>query len=156
MTALTVLGIAVAAVLTPITISMQQKSRAMKQTLAVVLAEQLIEECVAQDNWSWDAEWPALGPTSDEPWRDMYDERSDYHNVTETAGSFGTVYGTRLGSSSFPANMTRTVHAQYFHLPGQRTFYTYDVMMLTVRVYDGDEELVTLRRLITNPDHVWP
>jgi prepilin-type N-terminal cleavage/methylation domain-containing protein len=156
MVALVILGVAVAAILTPINVAIQQKTRAMKQTLAVLLAEQLIEECVSKSTWSYDAEWPTLGPSAGETWRNVYDERSDYHNVTETADKFGTVKGPRLAAADFPPNMTRRMWAQYLYLPGERDFYTYDVMMLTVRVYDGNEELVTLRRLITNPDHVYP
>ena len=156
MVALAVLGIAVGAVITPIGASIDQKRRAMKQSLAVVLAEQLIEECVARQVWSLDAEWPTLGPSGDESWRTLYDERSDYHGVSEDAGQFGVVHGPRLAAADFPPNMRRTATAQYLFLPGERTFYTWDVMMLTVRVYDGDQELVTLRRLITNPDHEWP
>lgn len=156
MIALAILGMAMGAILTPIDAAIQQKTRAMKQTMAVMLAEQFIEECVSQDLWSHDAEWPTLGPSGDETWRDDYDEVSDYHHVTETADQFGVVHGMQLGAAEFPPHMTRSVWAQYLHLSGERTFYTYDVMMLTVRVYDGDEELVTLRRLIWNNDHVLP
>lgn len=156
MVALAVLGIAIGAILTPINVAIEQKTRAAKQTVAVLLAEQFIEECVSQDLWSHEAEWPDLGPSGDEHWRTAYDEVSDYHNVTETPDQFGAVHGARLDADQFPPQMTRRVWAQYLHLPGERTFYTYDVVMLTVRVYDADEELVTLRRLIWNPDHVWP
>ena len=121
-----------------------------------MLAEQLIEECVAHALWSYDAEWPSLGPTSEEPWRNHYDEISDYHNLTESPGKFGTVFGSRLPASDFAPNLTRRVCAQYFHLSGEYTSYTYDFMMLTVRVYDGDEELVTRRRVIWNDDHTLP
>mgnify|MGYP001199814767 CR=1 FL=1 len=154
--ALAILGIAIGAIVTPIEITIQQKARAAKQTVAVLLAEQLIEECVAHDLWSYDAEWPSLGPTSEEPWRNAYDEISDYHNVKETPGQFGTIHGVRLSAADFAPNLTRRVWAQYFYLPGEYTAYTYDFMMLTVRVYDGDEELVTLRRVIWNDDHTLP
>ncbi len=153
--ALVVLGIAIAAILTPITAAIEQKRRAMKQTVATLLAEQAIDEWVAQDRWSYD-EWAVLGPSGDEPWRDNYDERSDYHDVEETGGDFGTVFGERLDASEFAPNLRRTLWLQTFHLPGERDFYPWDVMMLTVRVYDGDEELVTLRRILTNEDHPWP
>jgi prepilin-type N-terminal cleavage/methylation domain-containing protein len=155
LTALTVLGVAVAAILTPVTGAIEQKSRAMKQALAVLLAEQLIEECVSQQRWSYD-EWPVLGPSAGEVWRDKYDEVVDYHDLTETSDQFGTVFGDMLGSADFPPNLTRRVWMQYHYLPGQNTLYTPDIMLLTVRVHDGDEELVTLRRLIKDPNHVWP
>lgn len=155
-TALAVLGIAVGAILTPMTVAIEQKTRAMKQTQAVILAEQLIEECCSQTLWSYDAQWPTLGPSPEETWRNVYDEVVDYHNFSETPEQFGPVYGPTLQTSDFPPNMRRSVWMQEYYLPGQRTFYTPSVMMLTVRVYDGDEELVTLRRLITDPNHVWP
>ena len=92
MTALVVLSIAVGALLTPMTVAIEQKTRAMKQTLAVILAEELIEECVSQDLWSYD-EWAVLGPSGDELGRDVYDEVSDYHDVVETSDQFGSIYG---------------------------------------------------------------
>lgn len=155
LTALTVLSVAVAAILTPVGAAIEQKNRSAKQALAVLLAEQLIEECVSQQLWSND-DWPALGPSAGEVWRDQYDEVVDYHGVTETSDQFGTLFGDQLGSADFPVNMTRKMWMQYYYLPGQRTFYTPDIMLLTVRVYDGDEELVTLRRLVKDPDHIWP
>jgi len=155
MTALAVLGIAVAALLTPTTVAIEQKTRAMKQTQAVILAEQLIEECASQTLWSYD-EWPVLGPSGDEPWRTVYDEVSDYHNVTETPAEFGPIYGPVTASSDFPPNLSRSMWMQYYYLPGERDFYPPDFMLLTVRVYDGDEELVTLRRLVRNPNHDKP
>ena len=154
MVALTVVGIAVAAILTPITAAIDQKTRSMKQTVAVVLAEQLVEECQAHTRWSYD-EWAVLGPSGDEPWRTVYDERSDYHNVTETAGKFGPLFGPVLAASEFP-NLTRSYRLQTLYLSGERTMYPPDFMMLTVRVYDGKEELVTLRRLISNASHAYP
>jgi len=155
MVALAVLGIAVAALLTPTTVAIQQKTRAMKQTQAVILAEQLIEEVVSQDCWSYD-EWAVLGPSGGETWRSGYDEVSDYHGVVETSGQFGPINGPVLSSGDFPPNMSRSMWLQYYYLPGERGFYPPDFMLLTVRVYDGDQELVTLRRLVRNDDHDKP
>ena len=154
MTALVVLGLAVAAMLSPIAIAVEQKVRTARQAVAVALAEEAIEECLSKTTWS--IQDPIeLGPSGNEPWRDQYDENADYHNVVETGGQFGTVRGVRLSASTFP-NMTRRMWLQTFYLSGEYTGYTPDFMMLTVRVYDGDEEVVTLRRIITNVNHAWP
>lgn len=152
--ALAVLSIAVAAIITPIIAAVEQKQRTAKQIIAVMLAEQLIEECLAQETYSY-SEWPDLGPSANEIWRDLYNENSDYHGVVEGPGEFGTVFGPRLASSEFP-KLTRRMWLQYYYLPGQNTSYPPDILMLTVRVYDGDEELVMLKRFITNEEHTLP
>ncbi len=154
LTALTVLSIAVAAIITPIIAAVEQKQRTAKQIVAVMLAEQLIEECLAQEIYSIEAP-PDLGPSGGEPWRDVYNENSDYHDVVEGPGEFGTIYGPRLASAEF-ANLTRRMWLQYYYLPGQYLPYPPDILMLTVRVYDGAEELVTLKRFITNEEHTLP
>ncbi len=151
--ALAVLGVAVGAILTPITIAIDQQRRAAKMTVATMLAEQAIEECLSQPIFSHD-EWPVLGPSAGESWRDSYDEQSDYHNVTEMADQFGMVNGPEF-FSEFP-NLKRTMWLQMLYLPGQDSAHPPDFMMLTVRVFDGDEELVTLRRFIRNEEHEYP
>lgn len=151
LTALVVLSAAVAAILTPVIAAVEQKQRTAKQVVAVMLAEQLIEECLGQESFS--IQDPIeLGPSGDEPWRDLYDENSDYHGVTEGPGTFGTVYGPRLAYSQFP-NLRRTMHIDTYYLPGQYTGYSPDLIVVTVRVYDKDEELVTLQRFVANEKH---
>src|SRR5690554_5443449 len=66
--ALGVLGLAVGAILTPISIAIQQQRRAAKMTVATVLAEQAVEECLSHERFSFD-EWPVLGPSAEESWR---------------------------------------------------------------------------------------
>jgi len=151
LTALVVLSVAVAAILTPVIAAVEQKQRAAKQVLAVMLAEQLIEECLGQESFS--IQDPIeLGPSGDEPWRNQYDESSDYHGVSEGPGALGTVYGPRLAYSQFP-NLRRTMHIDTYYLPGQYTAYSPDLILVTVRVYDKDEELVTLQRFVANEKH---
>jgi prepilin-type N-terminal cleavage/methylation domain-containing protein len=154
LTALVVLSVAVGAILTPVIAAVEQKQRTAKQVLAATLAEQLIEECLGQETFS--IQDPIeLGPSGGETWRNYYDEMADYHGVTEGPGAFGTVYGPPLAYSQFP-RLRRTMHIGTYYLPGQYTEYSPDLILLTVRVYDGDEELVTVQRLIANEKHDLP
>lgn len=156
MVALSVLGLAVGAALAPITAAVQQKHRAARQTVAVMLAEQMIEECIARQRWSFDEGTTAtLGPQADETTRYLYDERVDYHDVVETASQIAMLSGKQMPTADFN-HFRRELWAQQFYLPGQYTGYPKDVLMLTVRVYDGDQELATLSRLVTNHDHPYP
>ena len=70
------------------------------------------------------------------------------HNRSESAGQLGMVNGPAY-VSEFP-NLRRTMWMQVVYLPGQDETLPPEMLMLTVRVYDGQEELVTLRRLIRN------
>jgi prepilin-type N-terminal cleavage/methylation domain-containing protein len=153
--ALTVLGVAVASALVPICAAVDQKDRAMKQTVATMLAEQIIQECKAQTRWSYE-EWAELGPSGGETWRTSYDEQSDYSGFSETAGQFGAVFGPHLTATEFPRNLRRTCHLQYVWLTGEQTVYAPDFLLLTVRVYEGDQELITVSRLIHNVNHAYP
>lgn len=153
--ALTVLSIAVTAIVTPVTVAIDHKTRAAKQTLAVLLAEQLIEDCLSQDTFSFD-EPAVLGPSGDETTRTRYDEVSDYHYVFEMPSRFGPIFGGGVQGSDYPPNFARWMWLQPVYLPGQRDFYPPDFVMLTVRVWDGTEELVVLRRLVRNDDHWYP
>jgi len=154
MMALVVLGLAVAAILTPITAAVDQKDRAAKQMVAVLLAEQTIEECLSRTVWCSN-DPIVLGHDAGKTTRAAYNEKSDYHNLNESASQLGTVYGSALAASTFP-NLKRKTWMQTLYLSGEYTGYSPDFVMLTVRVYDGDEELVTLRRLINNNDHTLP
>jgi hypothetical protein len=154
MVALTVLVIAIGAILTPITLAVEQKVRAARQAVAVVLAEEIIDECLSKTTWCFESPIN-LGHEGDETTRAAYDERTDFHNLNETASQLGTVHGPTLASASFP-KLTRRTWLQVLYLPGESASYPQDFMMLTVRVYDGDQELVTVRRLINNVNHAFP
>jgi prepilin-type N-terminal cleavage/methylation domain-containing protein len=147
--ALMVLGLAVGAILTPITIAIEQQRRSAKMTVATVLAEQAVEECLSHRVFS-NQSWPTLGPGAGKVWRDLYDQRTDYHNISEGAERLGMVHGPAL-VTEFP-QLRRTMWLQPVYLPGEDTSNPPRLLMLTVRVFDGDEELVTLRRLVRDED----
>jgi hypothetical protein len=153
--ALAILALAVAALLTPLGAAAQQKNRAAKQTQAALLAEQGIEECLAQTVWTASAaNPPVLGPASGETSRFQYLQRTDYSGGTETPAQFGLRYGSAQPAAAYLPNLTRSFNLQYVYLPGMDTGAPPELMMLTVRVYDGPQELVTLRRFISkHEDH---
>lgn len=150
-----ILALAAAAILTPFSAAAKQQDRAAKLTQAALLAEQGVEECLAQTAWTASAaNPPALGPAPGETARNQYLERTDYSGFTETPAQFGLRYGPAQPASAFPANLTRTFNLQYVNLPGMDPAASPELMMLTVRVFDGQQELVTLRRLISKyEDH---
>jgi type II secretory pathway pseudopilin PulG len=150
-----VLALAVAAILTPFSAAAKQQDRAAKLTQAALLAEQGLEECLAQTVWtSSTANPPALGPAPGETARNQYLERTDFSGFTESPAQFGLRYGPAQPAADFLPNLTRRFNLQYVYLPGMDSAAQPELMMLTVRVFDGEQELVTLRRFISkHEDH---
>ena len=150
-----VLALAVAAILTPFGAAARQQERAAKLTQAALLAEQGVEECLAQTAWTLSASNPpALGPAPGETARNLYLERTDYHGFTETPAQFGLRYGPAQPAAAYLPNLSRRYNLQYVYLPGMNPAAAPELMMLTVRVFDGEQELVTLRRFVSkHEDH---
>jgi MSHA pilin protein MshD len=148
-----VLAIAITAVVMPFTIGMRTQMVEARQSLAVPLAEELMEEILLKpfeepDDGDDQAEPPtAFGPDAGEVSRDRFSAIDDYHGYTDPPGTITDPAGDAIGGAA-AAGLSRHVTVAYVYVTGQDPGGPPTFMRVVVQVRHESEPLITLTRLI--------
>ncbi|HUT02046.1 MAG TPA: hypothetical protein VM031_06300 [Phycisphaerae bacterium] len=151
--AATVLTIAITAVVLPFTAGMRTQVFESRQTLAVSLAEELMEEILAKPfeepgDGDEEPELPAaFGPEPGESSRENFSAIDDYHGYTEAAGTITDPAGDVLEAAA-AEGLSRHVQVTYVYVTGQTPGDEPTFLRVTVEVRYRSEPMVTLTRLV--------
>jgi MSHA pilin protein MshD len=140
-----ILAMAITAITMPFATGAASEQLDGRQTLAVALAQEMIEEILAKpfdDPQGASSPGPEGGETS----RSRFDNIDDYHLYTETPGHIADGSGTVITGPA--ANgLSRHVTAEYVYVAGQDTGQPADFIRITVEVRHDNTPLITLTRL---------
>ncbi|HUS91850.1 MAG TPA: type II secretion system protein [Phycisphaerae bacterium] len=151
--AATVLAIAITAVMLPFTAGLRTEAVEARQTLAVSLAEELIEEVLSRpfeepgDGDDDPEPAAAFGPDPGETTRDTFSAIDDYHGYAEPAGAIRDPEG-KLVDDPAAVGLSRHVTVAYVYVSGQDSGGDPSFMRVVVEVRHLGEPLVTLTRLV--------
>lgn len=148
-----ILAIAVVAVALPFTAGARSQEEETRKTLAVSLAEDLMEEILLKpfeepgDGDHLIEEEEDFGPEPDEASRAHFDAIDDYHGYTEAPGAVtgpdGAVLPDRAASW-----LSRHVTVEYVYVQDQDQLRDPSFLRVTVMVRYRGDPLVTLTRLV--------
>lgn len=136
-----VLSMAAAAVIVPFTAGAQCTAEDARLTVAVGLAEGLMEEILSK-SFS-DPEASEAGETGRSNWDDM----DDYNGYSEAAGEIAGFDGAVVAADSAAVALTRQVTIESVYVAGQDTGQDPTFLRITVQVRYRGQPLVTLGRL---------
>ena len=148
-----ILVIAVAAVLMPFTCGVRTQDVESRQTLAVSLAGDLIEEILLRPfEEPYDGDEQAepvshFGPDGGESQRSDFSAVDDYDGYEELDGHLLDPAGQVITDSS-AAGVSRHVTVEYVYVSGQDTGEDPTFMRVTVQVRYNGNEIVKLARLV--------
>lgn len=140
-----ILVMAVTAITLPFTAGMQHQSDDSRRTLAVNLAQELMEEILAKpfyDPGGNNTVGPEYGET-----RFTFDNIDDYDGYTETAGHIIGADGQTVTDPA-AAGLSRTVTAKYVYVAGQNQSEQPTFIRVCVEVDYKGQTLATLSRLV--------
>jgi len=141
-----ILAMAVAAIAMPFTAGAQNEMADARRTLAVALAQDLMEEILAKPFYD-DQGATTLGPDGGERSRAQFDNIDDYHGLTEAPGTIAGADG-RIISDPAAVGLSRDVQVAYVYVSGQDTSKPATLVRVIVTVrYHGDP-VVTLTRMV--------
>jgi MSHA pilin protein MshD len=141
-----ILALAITAITMPFAAGAANEQVDGRQTLAVALAQEMMEEILAKpfdDPQGASSPGPETGETS----RNRFDNVDDYHGYTETPGHIADGSGTVITGPA-AAGLSRHVTAQYVYVTGQSTSGPATFIRVTVEVRHNNTPVVTLTRLV--------
>lgn len=141
-----VLAMAVAAILMPFTAGAHNEQNDARATLAVALAQEMMEEVLSQP-FKVDKQGEVLGPEPGENKRTKFDTIDDYHGYTELDGEIVSL-DERTVSEPAVVGLSRHVAVSYVYVAGQDTGGPPTFLRVTVEVKYRNQPLVTLSRLV--------
>ena len=149
--AATILAVAITAITMPFTASAQNQVVDSQRTIAVTLAQEMMEEILSKPFQDPD-QYTAPGPDSGETSRALFDNIDDYNGYVEPPGEIMSVSGQRVLETA-AANLSRNVSAVYVHVDGQTETDPYTFIRVKVEVRSAESPVVTLTRLVYASAH---
>jgi hypothetical protein len=116
-----------------------------KQTLAVALAQEMMDEILTR-RFADSEPNAAAGPEPGEV-RSQFDSYDDYDGFAEAAGNIRDFQGS-VCTDPLAADLTRSVSVVYVHVPGQDLAQPCTYVLVTVAVCQGAKQVVSLPRLV--------
>ena len=147
-----ILAFAVAGIVMPLMAGTNQSYLSSRYTVAVNLAQALMDEILAKP--FHDPQAPSsfnLGPGPGEDTRPELDNIDDYHGLVEPAGGLEDANGQSINEPTL-SRFSRYVWAEYVYLPGQDDGDDPTFILVMVQVKDGSMPMVTLKRLISSAE----
>lgn len=148
-----ILGFAITAIAAALMAGARQNSASVQYTVAVNLAQSLLDEILARP--FSDPQAPSsfsLGPDTGEFARERFDNVDDYDGYAEPSGGLKSPNGTVLDDPTL-TGFSRSVSAAYVYLPGQDKGGAPTFIRVEVTVEYDDRPLVTLKRLISSVEY---
>jgi len=143
-----VLAASITAVTLPFTSSARNRQVDGRQSAAVGLAEELMEEILAQNFQDEDAAYACNpGPDPGENTRAQFDNVDDYDGYCERPGGVADIEGAPANAKE-AYGLSRSVAANYVYVAGQDTGKPASFIRVTVEVSYGEQTVVSLTRLV--------
>lgn len=136
-----VLAMVVGAIVMPFTVGAQNTAADSRQTLAVNLAQDMIEEILTKSFHDPD------GTEVGEAGRGNWDDMDDYDGYSEAAGAIASFDGVVV-SDPAAVGLTRSVSVEGVYVSGQGAPDPVTFMRITVEVCYHDQGQVELSRLV--------
>lgn len=149
----TLLAMGASAIVLPFTAAAQNEEVDARRTLAVHLAQEMIEEIVSKP-FNDPQGGGDVGPESGETSRDLYDNIDDYHGYADGYGqATGEIVGLAGQSISDPAAryLSRHVATTYVYVAGQDSSDDPSFIRIDVTVKHKSGEMLTLTRMVYQP-----
>ena len=137
-----ILAMAITAIVMPFTAAAQNEQVDARQTLAVNLAEDMMEEILAKPFQDPDGD-SSPGPEKGESKRSQFDNIDDYDGLVETGG-----FGDAVEDQPEANGLSRSVAASYVRLGGQKPDEEPTFIRVSVEVSHNGGGIVQLTRLI--------
>jgi len=141
-----VLAATIPAIAMPFTAAAQSQQAEGRFTVAVNLAQELMEEILSQPFRDPQGS-SAPGPESGETSRELFDNVDDYHGYAEPAGEIVAVNG-QVVDCPVAAGLSRHVSADYVHVKDQDTSEPPLFVRVVVEMQYKGQTVVTLTRLV--------
>jgi len=146
-----ILAIAVAAAIMPFTCGARSQDVESRQTLAVSLAQDLMEEILLKPFVEPGDTAPEpvsrFGPDAGETLRSSYSAIDDYHGYTETAGQVLDPAGQVI-TDAVAAGLSRRVTVSYVYVTGQVVTEQPSFMRVVVEIRYNGQPIVKMTRLV--------
>jgi Tfp pilus assembly protein PilV len=144
--AATILAMAIFGILVPFTVGAQNQQADARGTLAVNLAQELMEEILSKPFYDpQGASNP--GPETGETTRNLFDNIDDYNGYSEPDGGIVDHDGN-IVSDSIAKGLTRQADCAYVYVAGQDQATSATFIRVTVTVSYKGTALVSLKRLV--------
>lgn len=147
--AATVLAMAVTAIIVPFSAGAKSVQEDARQTLAVGLAQDLMEEILAKPFSDPD------GSDADEEGRRDWDDMADYDALVEADGEIRS-FDTQLVTEPVSRGMTRHAWVKSVYVSGQETTEPSTFLRVVVEVRYQDLSVIKLTRLVYANEGVPP
>jgi len=145
MLASVILAMAITAIVMPFTTAVVSEADDARRTLAVNLAQEMMEEVLSKP-FHDPAGVMTPGPETGEV-RATFDNIDDYNNYSESAGQIKSFDGQVITGSA-AVNLSRKVTTTYVYVSGQSTSNPATFIRITVSVSYGGQTIVSLSRLV--------
>ena len=147
--AATVLAMAVTAIVVPFSAGAKSVHEDARQTLAVALAQDLMEEILAKPFYDPD------GSDADEEERWDWDDMADYDALVEAEGEIRS-FDTQLVTDPASRGMTRHAGVKSVYVSGQDTTEPSTFLRIVVEVKYQGRSVIKLTRLVYANESVPP
>lgn len=144
--AVSILGFAALGITTSLVAGTNQNYLSGRYTVAVNLAQSLLDEILAHPFYDSDPNNFNQGPDAGET-RATFNNIADFHGLSEPEGSLQDPQGTTLNGLGL-SGFSRTVTAEYVYLPGQDNSKPPTFICVTVTVKYKGATMSRLKRLI--------
>ena len=140
-----ILLIAVLSVTVPFASAARNERADSRQTLAVALAQEMMDEVLSKRFYDSDPN-SRPGPEPSETGRSLFDNYDDYDGYTEAAGNVRSFQGTPC-TDGLAADLSRSVSVSYVRVPGQGASDPCTYVLIQVTIWEGPRRIVALSRL---------
>ncbi len=144
--AIVVLAMAITAITMPFTVGAQNEQEDARRTLALSLAQEMMEEILAQpfeDPHGSSNPGPEAGESS----RALFDNIDDYDGYVETDGNISDIDGEKMDDQTADG-MSRHSSAEYVYVSGQDTSDDPTFIRVMVEIQYRGKPMVVLTRLV--------
>ncbi len=142
-----ILSMTVSAMVVPFVAGAQNDLAQSRQTLAVTLAQDLMEEILAKPFSDPDDGAQHPGPDAGESTRADFDNIDDYHGLVEPAGQIQP-YLTGPLTDPVGATLSREATVEYIYVAGQDLSQPPSFCRVIVTVRHNGDEMACLTRLV--------
>ena len=141
-----VLAMAITAITMPFTVGAQNELADSRRTLAVSLAQELMEE-ILNKPFSDPQGASNPGPEADEHSRSEFDNVDDYDGFVDLAGNIADSAGTIIDEPA-SVGLSRQAFATYVYISGQDASNDPTFIRVIVEICYQDQVVITLTRLV--------
>ena len=143
-----VLALAVTAILVPFNSAARNEQADARLTVAVGVAQEMMEEILAQPFEDDDPDWARhAGPDPGETQRCLFDNIDDYHGYEEPAGRITDIQG-QIVEDPAASGLSRHVAAAYVYVSGQDLSEPASFVRVLVEIRYRADPIVRLTRLV--------